>query len=189
MLVRGNGLMQVSFVVLKPVIDLLAMESYRAVWELDVDGYCRHAPKARGQKLTPAATKMLELCAAITSALTMEFSKVGVSKTGSVTETLVSKILLGTTGAVPGLDAKVKSTTHSACLDETGLWKFFDFYKRVSEKTTVIEDCRGIAIRPSLGKAARIGHRYSQAKVLDMMCTMAPSDRRKNKIHKRKSIS
>jgi hypothetical protein len=171
MLVRGNALSQTSFIVLKPVIGILANPASAPVWDLDVDGYFLLNPGTGKWTLSPAAVQLLQLIkpkGLIEKALNAEFKKVGIKK--MATDTLVTKIVLATTGSVVGYDKMVKRNTDNLQRSESGLRKIFDFHQLIAP---TVAKLRSPALGCPLDPPLTNQYCYTRAKVLDMLFTEA----------------
>jgi hypothetical protein len=167
MLVRGNALSQTSFIVLEPVIEILAYPEYEPVWDLDVDGYFLFDPGTGKWTLSDVAVQLLQLIqpkGLIEKALNAEFAKVGIKK--RATDTLVTKIVLATTGSVVGYDKMVKHKTGNLQRSQSGLRKVFDYYqivaKHVACHRTPVLGC-------PLDPPPTNQYPYTRAKILDMV--------------------
>lgn len=139
---RGSTvLLQRSVAHLAPVIDVIANVD-RDAWAMDADRY------------TPShCERLLEIGSQIRSAL------------GSgVTDTLVTKIMLGVFGSVPAFDANFRTGFGVSTFGRASLMRVGRFYE---DHADVIDEHRVLTLSFDSGVESK--RRYTRAKVIDMI--------------------
>lgn len=139
---RGSStLLKRSLAYLRPVVEELSLLK-PSTWEVDADSY---ASGSIGTVLDTA-------------------DRIRRAFPAAVTDTLVTKILLGTLGSVPAFDSFFKRGFRVSGLSAASLAKVGDFYLGHAE---VIERIRPLTVDFATGNSTAL--HYSRAKVIDMI--------------------
>jgi hypothetical protein len=139
---RGSTvLLQRSLAHLVPVVEAVT-SSPASVWAIDANDYSLET-----------ATLVLETAARIRAAFPEGAS-----------DTLVTKIMLGVFGSVPAFDTNFRRAFGTAFLSASSLVRIGRFYRNYAD---IIERYRVPTL--DFASGAETGHRYSRAKVIDMI--------------------
>ena len=140
----GTTLLQKSARYLAPIIELLAGTD-TALWEIDVHLYS-----------DSSINDLFELVEEIRRAYP------------AMSDTLLTKILLGVFGSVPAFDTVVRCAFKAAGIEQTfnrkALLQLRDFYQSNAEE---IDACRAVTL--DFDTAESTHRRYTRAKVIDMV--------------------
>ncbi len=139
MAARGSVLGRTNFTLLEPAIRVLASPAAAPVWNLDIDGYFIRHPVTGNLVLSRGGHALLCLIrrgGTLEATLSAKLKAMGITR--RPTDTLVTKIVLGTTGSVPGFDSVLKKRTNGMSTTKTGLRKLFDYHAQVAGTVAIL---------------------------------------------------
>lgn len=167
MVTRGNPLIKSNYSALKPIIEYIAScPSY--YWNIDVDMY-EDKVSVCGSNFT-YSDLVLRIYNEIKEKLESSLSKIQNrfpplnNSDLHVTDTMVTKIMLGVFGMIPAFDRNFKAAMPVSMVCKRALASISKFYKNNREEIICLQ--KNFVVHDSNGTPTRI--LYSKAKIIDM---------------------